>query len=197
MNGLRWLGRMLRRYVANDDPLAEAANKVSLLLASDIPFFALYLMFLVGRRGFPSVISTIWFLPVWLALPPISRRHSLLSRILTVTAAVLDCVTCSLIIGWDSGTALFLIPCITLGSIAFHRTELRWQLLMTGLPFLAYFVLRFVHVAPPVHYGAREYYLLTVFNAFTVACLTASIGFLFAYARPTPHPAMRLSEQDD
>ena len=194
MNILKRAGQALRRYVANDDPLAEAANKVSLLLASDIPFFALYLVFLVGKRGFPSVISTVWFLPLWLALPPLSRRRPLVSRILVISLAVLDCVTCSLIIGWESGTALFLIPCITLGSIAFHRRELKWQLMMTALPFLAYFGLRFLHIPPPVHYGKHEYYLLTVFNAFTVACLTASIGFLFAYARPTSYPMQ--SESD-
>ncbi len=197
MHRLKRAGKALRRYVANDDPLAEAANKVSLLLASDIPFFALYLVFMVGKRGFPSVISTIWFLPVWLALPPLSRRHPLLSRILVIMTSVVDCVTCSLIIGWDSGTALFLIPCITLGSIAFHRRELKWQLILTGLPFAAYFALRLAHVPPAVHYSGHEYYLLTVFNAFTVGCLTASIGFLFAYARPTPHPAINLPSDAD
>ena len=188
MNKLSQIRQALRHYVANDDPLAEAANKVSLLLASDIPFFVLYLAFLVGKRGFPSVVSTIWFLPAWLILPPLSRRHPLLSRILVVGLAVLDCVTCSLIIGWDSGTALFLIPCIMLGSIAFHHRELKWQLMLTALPFLAYFMLRVVPVSPAVHYSAHEYYLLAVFNAFTVACLTASISFLFAQARPVKHP---------
>ena len=198
MHGLRQFKRWFRRYVGNNDPLAEATNKISLLLASDMPFFALYLLSLVGSRGFPSVISTLWFLPLWLIFPPLSRRHPLLSRILVVVVAVLDCVTCSLVIGWASGTALFLIPCIMLGSIAFHRHELKWQLLLTGLPFLAYFLLRFIHVAPPVHYSSREYYLLTVFNAFTVACLTASIGFLFAHARPAGGELdeARLPEQD-
>lgn len=184
------------RYVANEDPLAKATNKMALLLASDMPFFALYLLFLVGERGFPSVISTVWFLPIWLALPVLSRRNAFLSRVCVVVVAVLNCVSCSLIIGWDSGTALFLIPCIMLGSIAFHRHELKWQLILTGLPFLGYFLLHFVHIPPPVRYSAHEYYLLTVFNAFTVACLTASMGFLFAHARPTLQRGARSPDRD-
>jgi hypothetical protein len=175
----------LGRYIAHDDPLTFALNKVAMVLAGNTPFYPLYLWAVLGHDAAPSILLTLCSFPFWAMVPAIARRNGLAGRLTLTVVGVLNTVWCSAVLGFASGTALFLIPCILLGTLGFHRRERTMSLVVAGLPFVAYGFLRFVGITPFTRYGGTEYASLITLNGFSVACLVGFLGLAFASARPT------------
>lgn len=69
---LKRLTAMARAYAHHPDPRVAAANVISLLVASNQPFYPLYLFWLVSAD-----ISAAWFTflstPFFLAVPVVAR----------------------------------------------------------------------------------------------------------------------------
>ena len=171
----------VQRYISHPDPLAAAANTISIVVAWNQPFYPLYLYFYVGHD---IVVSFLTFLstPFFLAVPAVTRRHSLAGRVLLPLAGIANTVLSAKAFGEASGVELFLAPCLTIAALSFHRSE-RWMMVaLLGLGFAVYLGLHDRYGAPLHQYTADEYAAFANLNTFTVLTLAAFVGFVFANA---------------
>ena len=175
----------LKRALDHADPLTAAMNSVAVVLASNTPFYPIYLYVVLGRDATPAVLLTLASLPFWCAVPMLARTSGVSARVLLTVISVVNTMWCTVILGFDAGIPLFLIPCIMLATLGFHRSERGLVLGLTALTFLAYGVLRYAPVGPLLHLDAAQNWTLVTLNGFSVACLCAFLGFCFAGARPT------------
>ena len=177
----------LGAYASNDEPLAAAGNKVALVLASNTPFYPIYVVALAGSDGMPWLLMTLFAFPVFSLVPAISRRHPLLGRMALPLVGTINTVFCTWLLGEKSGTELFLVPCITLASLLFGAGERGWMLLLAVLPLGAYHFLHGHYGAPPYVYGDDAYAALFSMNAISVGTLSIFLGIVFSglYAGPS------------
>jgi hypothetical protein len=174
------LWRALVTYPRNDDPLAEAANRVALIVASNQPFYPLYLYWLVDHEIALSCL-TLLSTPLFLAVPAVARLSSRAGRALLPLAGYANTALCMKIFGPASGVALFLAPCLLLATLSFRPEERRVMVVVAGLGFLVLFAGEFF--GPPLQvYADAAYPSFFKLNAFSVATLSAFIGFAFANA---------------
>ncbi len=175
----------LSRALDHADPLTAAMNTVALVLASNTPFYPIYLYVVLGRDATQAVLLTLASLPFWCAVPVLARRSGLSARVLLTVISVVNTVWCTKVLGFDAGIPLFLIPCIMLATLGFHHTERGIIFGLTALTFLAYGLVRYAPLHPLLHLDAAQNYTLVTLNGFSVACLCTFLGFCFATARPT------------
>ncbi len=169
-----------RAFAHHRDPLAEASNWVALMIGTHLPFWPLYVWWSAGTQAFPTALLTVALAPLFLVIPPISRRSGLLARVATPLMGIANTVFTIWILGASSGTALFLAPCTALAAFSFRRSE-RWlMLLLTALPLAVFYVLQH-HAPTPLHrYDAEATRELFVLNVISVSVLGAAFGWLQA-----------------
>jgi hypothetical protein len=177
-----WGGATLARLIAHPDRLTETGNMVALVLAWNAPFYPLYVWMIAGSPAFPSVLLTACALPVFIAIPALSRRASLAGRIALCLAGTANVVFCTWVLGYDSGVALFLLPCLMLATLLFRPAEWRASLPLVCLVMLAGLLLRAHLPAPPHVYSGAQYGRLLAMNVLSVAVLTVFLGYAFARA---------------
>lgn len=176
------IGRV-RSYTDNDDPVAKAAGTVAFIVASNQPFYPLYLYAVVGSASWPAWF-TLLTTPFFLAVPALGRRHSLAGRALLPIVGVANTILCVKLIGVRTGVELFLLPCVLLGAILFRGSERAAMLAVLAVPFAAYFVLDGM-VGPPLQtFDDASYASIIALHATSVASLTAVTGWLFAAILP-------------
>ena len=112
----------IHRYTDNPDPLAKVAATVALVVASNQPFYPLYLHAIVGKQAWPAWL-TLLTTPLFLAVPAVARRHSLAGRAMLPIVGVINTVLCVKLIGLATAVELFLLPCILLAAILFRTSE--------------------------------------------------------------------------
>lgn len=175
--------RAVQRYLAHPDPLAAAANTISLVVAWNQPFYPLYLYFWVSHDiavSFLTFLST----PFFVAVPAVARRHSLAGRALLPFVGIANTVLSAKAFGEASAVELFLAPCLTIAALSFRRAERAVMVSLLGLGFAAYLGLHGRYGAPLHLYTPQEYAAFADLNAFTVLTLAAFVGFVFANAAP-------------
>jgi len=170
----------LGAYAANDNPLVAAGNKVALVLAGNTPFYPIYVVALAGRDGVPWLLLTLLVFPAFLAVPAIARRSPMGGRVALSLAGTINSMFCTWLLGEQSGTELFLLPCATLASLLFGRGERVPMLLLAGLPLAAYYFLHGRYGAPPYRYGDDAYAALFTMNAMSVGTLSIFLGIVFS-----------------
>jgi len=166
----------------HDDRLTEACNKFSLLLTANTPFYPVYLWFILGRAGWPWLLLSALSLPFFAATIPIARRHALAGRIWLCVFASLNTFWVTWLLGPQSGTALFFLPCLVLTVLAFRAHEFLPRAVLTALPFGLYLALGLTPHAP-VLYNAAAYASLLKLNAVSVAALSVVLPYLLGAAR--------------
>ena len=171
-------------YTDNLDPLAKVAGTIAVVIASNQPFYPLYLHAIVGVAAWPAWL-TLLTMPLFLAVPPLAKRNSLAGRILMVVAGVTNTVLCVKLVGLRTGVELFLIPCVLLGAILFRPSERIMTLPVLALPFLVYLFLDGRLGVPFQTYSDADYTSIVAVHAISVASLTALTGILFAGILPT------------
>jgi hypothetical protein len=168
----------MRRLAAHNDPLTETSNWVALLIGTHLPFWPLYVLWCAGLQALPSALLTAAFAPVFLAVPFVSRRSGLLGRIAMVLAGTGNAVFTVWVLGYDSGTALFLAPCGALAALSFRRRERVLMLLFTGLPVVVWYLLQEYPPAPLHRYDPAALRQLFVLNALSIGVLMMAFGWL-------------------
>ena len=169
----------VRRYADNSDPLAKIASTVALIVASNQPFYPLYLYAIVGKQAWPAWL-TLLTTPLFLAVPAIARRHSLAGRAMLPIVGVANTVLSVKLIGLNTAVELFLLPCILLAAILFRINERMTMIPVLVVPFAAYFLVDGRLGDPLRTFDAGSYASIVALHAVSVASLTAFIGFLFA-----------------
>lgn len=168
-----------RAYVDHPDPLARIANTVAMVVAGNQPFYPLYLHGFVGSAAWPAWLSLLTT-PVFLAVPALARRNSLMGRALLPLIGITNTVLCVKLLGARTAVELFLIPCLLLAAVLFRAGEgaIKWPLL--ALPFAAYFIIDGRVGAPLAVFADAHYPSLAALNGVSVASLVALIGLLLA-----------------
>ncbi len=169
----------VRAYTDNPDPLAKIAGTIALVIASNQPFYPLYLHAVVGTAAWPAWL-TLLTMPLFLAVSPLAKRNALAGRILMVVAGVTNTVLCVKLVGLKSGVELFLIPCVLLGAILFRPSERIMTLPVLALPFLVYLFVDSRLGVPLEIYSETDYTSIVALHAVSVASLTALMGIMFA-----------------
>jgi hypothetical protein len=169
----------IRRYAAHPDPQAEAANWVAMVVGWNTPFYPLYLLAMPGHGIFPAGWLTLTATPFFLAVPAIMRARPLLGRLTLICVGTGNSVFVGWIMGPESGTSLFLIPCAVLAALLCRPGEKLLRLGALGVVLAAFLVCTYwlpslTRLAPDTLAA------LTRLNGFSVLCLTAFLALLFA-----------------
>jgi len=173
------LWRRLETYAAHDDPLVAAGNWIALVVASNQPFYPLYLYPIVGDRLAPALL-TFLSTPFFAAVPAVSRRYPVAGRAVLPLVGIANVVVSAKALGIASGVEMFLIPCALLGACLFRPSERIAGLSIVGVALATYLVLHDRYGAPIGQYSAAEYSSLFALNAVSAGTLTVFVGLLLA-----------------
>jgi hypothetical protein len=170
----------LKAYAHHPDPRVATANFFALLVASNQPFYPLYVYWTVG----PEIGPTAWtFLstPFFVAVPALSRCNTLIGRAMLPLAGIANTLLSAKVFGVASGVEIFLVPCAVLALLIFRPHE-RWiaALPLVGVCFLAYFVLHGAYGAPFHLYSEAQYAALLRLNMMSAGGLTAFTALSFS-----------------
>jgi len=173
------LWRRLEAYADHDDPLVAAGNWIALVVASNQPFYPLYLYPIVGERLAPALL-TFLSTPFFAAVPWVSRRYPVVGRAMLPLVGIANVAVSAKAMGVSSGVELFLIPCALIAACLFRPSERVVGLPIIGLALAVYFLLHDRYGAPLGDYSAGEYSALFSLNAISAATLTVFVGLLLA-----------------
>ena len=98
----RDIWRWVAAYAANPDPRVASCNTIALLVASNQPFYPLYVYFSVSPHIAPTLL-TFLSTPFFLAIPAISRRSPVLGRALLPLTGLANVVVSAKAFGAASG----------------------------------------------------------------------------------------------
>jgi hypothetical protein len=168
------LAAPVARYIAHPDPLVAAANWVAILVASNQPFYPLYVRWSVSDTVWP-VFFTFLTTPLFLAVPALARRHAFAARALLTLAGIANTLMCAKLFGVASGVELFLFPCLL---TAFIFLPTRWfGFAVTAALALIFLFARDWYGYAPVHaWTAEELASFVTLNAMSAAGLTVVLG---------------------
>jgi hypothetical protein len=168
----------LRAYVAHEDPLVATANLVALVVASNLPFYPVYHLALIGWDGWPSLLEAPVGL-IFFAIPWVSRRSSLIGRTLPPLVGTANTLFCMKIMGEASGNALFLVPCAMAAALSFRERE-RWIMLsLVWLP-VAAFLLTIDRLGAPLQpFTDAEFATMLRLNAVSTGVFVGFLGMLY------------------
>ena len=165
-------------YAAHPDPLVEAGNWVALIIGTHLPLWPVYVLWAVGWQGWPSSLATIAYTPIFLVVPLVSRRSALLGRIFLILASVANTEFTRWVLGANTGTDLFFLPCAMLAAILFHRQE-RWLMVTFSMfPVAVWYLSRDFAPTGLYHYDLGSAQNLFLLNALSVGVLATSFGWL-------------------
>jgi hypothetical protein len=170
---------VVNSYVAHPDPRVALANSVSLLVASNQPFYPLYLWWLVGGNVAPA-FYTFLSTPFFLAVPAVSRINTIAGRALLPLAGIGNTLLCAGLFGVESGVEIFLIPCVVLALLLFRPRERAVSLVLAGLCVGALLVPHDHNESHAAAYTAEQYAAFLRLNAMSAGALTALVAMLFS-----------------
>ena len=176
---LKRLTAMIRAYAHHPDPRVAAANVISLLVASNQPFYPLYLFWLVSTD-----ITAAWFTflstPLFLAVPAVARWNSVAGRALLPVAGIGNTVLSAWLFGTASAVEIFLVPCGIIALLLFRPRERVAGLALTALAFGVFLLLHDAYGHPFARYDAAQYAALARLNLVSAGMLTAFVTILFS-----------------
>lgn len=177
MPGLRPLWDRLAAYAAHDDPMAAACNLIALIVASNQPFYPLYVYGAVSEHAWPTLF-TFLSTPFFLAVPAATRRYPLAGRALLPLAGMANTILSARLFGPASGVAIFLIPCALIAATFFRASERRVAFPLIGAALLVYLGLDGTPGTPLHPYTVSEYQAFTRLNAMSAGALSVFIGLV-------------------
>ena len=177
MNGLRQMRDRIAAYVAHDDPMVAACNLIALVVASNQPFYPLYVYWTVSDHVLPTAF-TFLSTPFFLAVPTVARRYSRTGRALLPIAGIANTILSAEVFGSASGVEIFLIPCALIAATFFRATDRPLAFALIGVAFLVYIGLDGVYGTPVYIYTASEYHAFSRLNAMSAGTLCVFVGLI-------------------
>ena len=175
----RDMWRLVAAYAANSDPRVASCNTIALLVASNQPFYPLYVYFAVSEHIAPTLL-TFLSTPFFLAIPAISRRSPVLGRALLPLTGLANVAVSAKAFGAASGVAIFIIPCALIAAAFFRPSE---RILSVALLALALAIFLGIDTYPfvPVHtYAPTEYAAFVRLNALSASALVTFLGLMLS-----------------
>jgi hypothetical protein len=178
-DGLRTMWRWIGAYAANPDPRVASCNTIALLVASNQPFYPLYVGFSVSRHIAPTLL-TFLSTPFFLAIPAISRRFPVFGRALLPLTGLANVVVSAKAFGAASGVAMFIVPCALIAAAFFRPSERVSAFALLALA-LAIFLGIDSYASNPIHtYSQTEYAAFVRLNALSASALVALLGLMLS-----------------
>ena len=171
--------RSVGPYAANPDPRVASCNMIALLVASNQPFYPLYVYFSVSRHIAPTLL-TFLSTPFFLAIPAVSRRFPVFGRALLPLTGLANVVVSAKAFGAASGVAMFIVPCALIAAAFFRPSERIFAFALLALA-LAIFLGIDSPVLVPFHtYSQTEYAAFVRLNALSASALVALLGLMLS-----------------
>lgn len=176
---MTFLIQRARAYASHPDPRVAAANAIALLVASNQPFYPLYLSWLVSADVTPA-----WFTflstPFFLAVPAVARWNSIAGRALLPLVGIGNTISSAWLFGVPSAVEIFLIPCAVIALLVFRPTERLIGFALAGMALAAFLFLHDAYGLPLARYSAQEYAALARLNVVSASMLTGFVALLFS-----------------
>jgi hypothetical protein len=171
----RWVGA----YAANPDTRVASCNAIALLVASNQPFYPLYVYFSVSAHIAPTLL-TFLSTPFFLAIPAISRRSPVFGRALLPLTGLANVVASAKAFGAASGVVMFILPCALIAAAFFRPSERVFAFALLALA-LAIFLGIDSPVLAPLHtYSQNEYAAFVRLNVLSASALVALLGLMLS-----------------
>lgn len=179
ISAFKSLAGRIRAYAHHPDPRVAAANAISLLVASNQPFYPLYLFWLVSAD-----VTAAWFTflstPLFLAVPAVARCNSVAGRALLPLAGIGNTALSAWLFGTASAVEIFLLPCAVIALLLFRPHERVVALALATLTFCVFLFLHDVYGSPLARYDVAEYAALARLNLASAGMLTAFVAIVFS-----------------
>jgi hypothetical protein len=176
---LREIWRRVGAYTAHPDPRVASCNSIALLVASNQPFYPLYVYFSVSRHITPTLL-TFFSTPFFLAIPAVSRRFPVFGRALLPLTGLANVVVSAKAFGAASGVAIFILPCALIAAAFFQPSERVFAFALLALA-LAVFLGMDSPVLAPLHtYSQTEYAAFVRLNALSASALVTVLGLMLS-----------------
>ncbi len=177
------LWRRAEAYAASGDPLTRASNMLALIVASNQPFYPLYVWGAIGRWEW-ALLLTFLSTPFFLAAPLAARLAPGPGRLFFPLVGALNTYFSAHVFGQASGVEAFLAPCLIVAALscrAPERVALACYFALVGGLFL---ILHNAYGAPLAALSATQSQALASLNAYSagVLCLIASWTLSAAWA---------------
>jgi hypothetical protein len=176
---LREVSRWLVAYAAHQDPRVANCNAIALLVASNQPFYPLYVYFGVSWHVAPTFL-TFLSTPFFVSVPAVSRRSSLLGRALLPLTGLGNVIVSAKAFGAASGVAMFIVPCALIAAVFFRPSERIVALALLALS-LGIFLGIDQYSSTPVHtYSPTEYAAFVHLNALSASAVVVFLGLMLS-----------------
>ncbi|MBI1365258.1 MAG: hypothetical protein GC153_04810 [Alphaproteobacteria bacterium] len=177
MSAARHIWDRAAAYASHDDPMVAACNLIALVVASNQPFYPLYVYWAVSGHVWPTFF-TFLSTPLFLAVPAVARRYPKAGRALLPIIGMANTIVSAKVFGQASGLEIFLIPCALIATIFFRTSERLFTVILVGAAFLIYLGLDGAYGTPVHVYSPLENQSFFKLNAMSAATLTVFIGLL-------------------
>lgn len=177
MNLSRYMWDRIAAYAAHDDPMVAACNLIALVVASNQPFYPLYVYWTVSDHVWATVF-TFLSTPLFMAVPAVARRYSKTGRALLPIAGMANTILSARVFGPASGVEIFLIPCVLIAATFFRASERPIAFVLIGAAFLIYLGLNGMYGTPLHVYTTSEYHAFSRLNAMSAGTLCVFVGLI-------------------
>ncbi len=157
--------------------MVAACNLIALVVASNQPFYPLYVYWAVSGHVWPTFF-TFLSTPLFLAVPAVARRYPTSGRALLPIIGMANTILSAKVFGQASGVEIFLIPCALIATIFFRTSERLFTVILVSAALLIYLGLDGAYGTPVHAYTSLEYQSFFRVNAMSAATLTVFIGLL-------------------
>jgi hypothetical protein len=182
MADLAALWRRVTDYAADDDRLTAASNRLALILASNQPFYPLYVRWVTGETN-PLVALTFLSTPLFIASPWIAKSFPGVGRLWFPTVGAINTFFCAFVFGKASGVEFFLAPCLVIAALSCRARERR-ALAVYVAALVGTFMLLHGRYGPPLFQAdSAQLAALRSLNTYSAAILSVIAAWMLAHAR--------------
>lgn len=165
----------IRRYFKDADRDAQARNTIAAVVLSNMPFYPLYVAWIVGSGAWPTLLSFLTT-PLFAIVPRLNRIGVAAGQWGLVVAGVLDTALCAAGLGSGTGVEAFYGP-VALLPVVLYRTAPPGHRVAMIVAVAAAFALGLM-IDRPQAFAPPELRSLTILHAISASTLCLLILIL-------------------